>query len=301
MEKQSGGHTPRDMARRRPICGGMRVAILIISLLFPLAGCYLSPTADRPDELARSWSGATVAVPFSTVDPDVRDVSGRMGEVEASLMTATQRGRVGAGLPLVIFLHGCNGLHRGYRDDLDFLEGLGYAVIAPDSFSRSYKPRSCDWRSRSAGLHPGVVGFRLAEAEYALERAKRFPWVDPDRIVLMGQSEGGLTTANFTDGRLAGRVILGWTCQIPWPPLWGIDGDTAIPVLSVVSRDDRWFRPWYVSGHCGEDMDGFADARSVVLDGSTHHVMRRDEARRAVAEFLLRVAPTGRANGRATD
>ena len=48
-------------------------------------------------------------------------------------------------------------------------------------------------------------------------------------------------------------------------------------------------------------MDGFADARSVVLDGSTHHVMRRDEARRAVAEFLLRVAPTGRANGRAVD
>ena len=97
MGKQSGGHTPRDMARRRPICGGMRVAILIVSLLFPLAGCYLSPTADRPDELARSWSGATVAVPFSTVDPDVRDVSGRMGEVEASLMTATQRGRVGGG------------------------------------------------------------------------------------------------------------------------------------------------------------------------------------------------------------
>ncbi len=264
-------------------------SILLCLLLLPaLAGCYLSRSADRPDELARTWDGATVVVPFSRGDPGYRDVSGEMANVEAALLAADDAPQ----LPLVVFLHGCNGLHWGYRVDLEFLAGNGYAVIAPDSFSRDYKPRSCDWRSKSAGSHPGVIGFRLAEAEHAVERARRFPWVDPDWIVLMGQSEGGLTTANYTGDGLVARVILGWTCQIPWPPLWGLRGDRDTPVLSVVSARDRWFDRWFLRGDCGQDMEGFVDATSVVLDNTTHHVMRLSEAREAVAGFLAKVAPS---------
>ncbi len=262
--------------------------VAILLCLSALAGCYLSPSADLPDELARTWAGATVVVPFSTADPAMADISGEMADVEPHLRAA----KLAPDMPLVIFLHGCNGLHGGYRVDLEFLRGLGYAVIAPDSFSREYKPLSCDWRSKSAGFHPGVIGFRLAETAFAIERARRFPWVDPDRIILMGQSEGGMTTANYTGGGVAARVILGWTCQIPWPPLWGVKGAPSTPVLSVVSRNDRWFDRWFLRGHCGEDMDGFDDADSVVIDGSTHHVLRQRAARQAVAAFLARIAPT---------
>jgi dienelactone hydrolase len=142
-----------------------------------------------------------------------------------------------------------------------------------------------------------VIGFRLAEAEHALRQVRRFNWVDPERIVLMGQSEGGITTANYPGDGLAGRVILGWTCQIPWPPLWGLRGDRATPVLAVVSEGDAWFRPWYLAGHCGDDMDGFADARSIILDGDTHHILRLPDGQRAVAEFLDRVAPAAGRRG----
>lgn len=266
----------------------MRMLVLLLPLLLP--GCYLSRSADLPDELARTWAGATVAVPFSAVDPALADVTGRMAEVEVRLRDV----RPAAKLPVVVFLHGCNGLHPGYRVDVAFLRARGYAVVAPDSFARDYKPASCDWRARTGGSHPGVIGFRLAEAEHALERVRGFPWADSDRIVLMGQSEGGITTANYEGDGLAGRVILGWTCQIPWPPLWGLRGDRDTPVLAVVSEADAWFKPWYLSGHCGEDMDGFADARSVVLDSGTHHILRLPEGQHAVAEFLERVAPAGR-------
>lgn len=263
----------------------MRLLVLLLPLL--VSGCYLSRSADRPDELLRTWNAATVAVPFSSIDPRLADVTGTMAEVEDGLRAARPATR----LPLVVFLHGCNGLHPGYRVDIAFLRARGYAVVAPDSFAREYKPRSCEWRSKTGGFHPGVIGFRLAETEFALERVRGFPWVDPDRIVLMGQSEGGITAANYPGNGLAARVILGWTCQIPWPPLWGLRGDRRTPVLALVSKADAWFAPWYLEGHCGEDMEGFADARSVVLDSSTHHVLRLEEAQRAVAEFLDRVVP----------
>jgi len=270
---------------RLPYLAGMR-RLLVLLLLLPLAGCYLSRSADLPDELDRTWNAATVVVPLSRLDPALEDVAGSMAPLEERLAALRPDRR----LPLVVFLHGCNGLHRGYQADLDFLRGRGWAVVAPDSFARDYKPRSCEWRSRSAGFHPGVIGFRLAEAEHAVARARAFPWVDPERIVLMGQSEGGLATANYTGDGLAGRVILGWTCQIPWPPLWGLRGDRTAPVLSVVSRDDDWFQRWFLAGDCGRDMGGFADGRSLVLDGGTHHVMRVAAAREAVGGFLDRVA-----------
>ncbi|MCR9177332.1 MAG: dienelactone hydrolase family protein [Alphaproteobacteria bacterium] len=262
--------------------------ILIALLSLALPGCYLSRSADEPDELARTWAGATVAVPLSLYDPDLDDVRGSMrANKQALLSTGLERK-----IPTVVFLHGCSGLHGGYRMSLDFLSGQGYAVIAPDSFSRVYKPKSCDWRTKSAGYHVGVVGFRLAEAEHAVAQVKQFPWVDPDRVVLMGQSEGGLTTANYDADGIAAKVVLGWTCRIPWPPLWRLDGPDDLPVMSVVSARDRWFEPWYVKGHCGEHMERFADATSVVLEGSRHHVMREQETRDAVAAFLARVAPT---------
>lgn len=270
-----------------------RIATLLLGLALAsvsLTGCYISRTADQPDELERTWQGATVIVPLSRYLKEGRDIRGTMRARARELDAISLDQKI----PMIVFLHGCSGLHGGYRVDLDFLQDQGYAVVAPDSFSRAHKPKSCDWRTKSAGSHLGVIGFRLAEAEYAVERVKEFPWVDADRVILMGLSEGGITTANYDIDNVAARVVLGWTCQVPWPPLWGLDGPQHVPVMSVVSDRDRWFTSWLVDGDCGEDMGGFADATSVVLDSSTHHVLRLAEARDAVAAFLSRIAPPPR-------
>jgi dienelactone hydrolase len=254
----------------------MRTAILSLLTLL-LAGCLLEPSADDPAELARTWDGAHVVVP--TADGPI---AGRMAEVAPALAGLPGDTR----LPLVIYLHGCAGFHGGNRADARLLARQGYAVIAPDSFARADKPLSCDWRNGRAGLHWGVIFFRLAEAHHALRQARALPWVDTGRIALIGQSEGGFATARFGGNGLAARVIMGWTCALPVPFMNGVAGPADVPVLAVVSRHDRWFQNAVVAGDCGDALAGYADSRSLVLDSTVHHVMRLPEGQAAILQFL---------------
>lgn len=259
----------------------MRKTILILLILL-LGGCLLVVGADDPAELARTWDGAHVVVPVPGEGRSVRYIEGEMADVAGDLAALPD----GMRLPLVIYLHGCAGFHGGNRRDARLLAEQGYAVIAPDSFARADKPQSCDWRRRRAGLHWGVVFFRLAEARHAHERARALPWVDPGRIAMIGQSEGGLATARYGGEGLAGRVIMGWTCTLPLPYVHGVAGPEDVPVLAVVSGRDPWFEHWLVGGNCADSLADYRDSRSVALDSSIHHVLRVPEGQRLILDFL---------------
>jgi dienelactone hydrolase len=195
-------------------------------------------------------------------------------------------------IPLVIYLHGCSRFGWSTNNDISFLLRNGYAVLAPNSFARKYKPTSCDSATHTGGLHRGVLDFRLAEASYAHEAAKNLPWVDKRNIFMVGFSEGGLTTAKYGRGGLAGRIILGWTCNSEWSEHNGISGPGDEPILAVVSSNDPWFRSPGSSGDCGSSMLFRRNARSVVVDvklrgvTSLHDVQSLPEVQQEILQFL---------------
>ena len=125
-------------------------------------------------------------------------------------------------IPLVLYLHGCAGFDWHTNHDISFLLRNGYAVLAPNSNARKYRPTSCDPMTLVGGLFRGILAFRLAEAGHAHEAAKNLAWVDKANIFMMGFSEGGITAAQYDRGGLAGRIILGWTCNAGWPEYNGI-------------------------------------------------------------------------------
>jgi poly(3-hydroxybutyrate) depolymerase len=242
-------------------------------------------TTNAPDELARTLDEAFVAIPaeyFKWEIPSGMFTFGRMKNVAQDL------GKIACDkkIPLVIYLHGCAGLGYSSSHDIRFLLRKGYAVLAPSSFARKYKPQSCDPKTYTGGLHRGVLDFRLAEASYAHEAAKNLPWVDKRNIFVMGFSEGGITTAKYRRGGLAGRIILGWTCNAGWPEYNGISGPRDEPILAVVASNDPWFaNPWN-SGHCGSSMLFRRNAESVVVDVNFHHVQSLPEVQEKILQFL---------------
>ncbi len=97
----------------------------------------------------------------------------------------------GAKLPVVLYMHGCEGIRRQAGHYRELLLSLGYGVFMPDSFRRPGR-RACDQH----GSLSYRVRLRLEEVEYAVARIKELSWVDQSRVVLMGFSEGGNTTDN---------------------------------------------------------------------------------------------------------
>ncbi len=97
--------------------------------------------------------------------------------------------------PAVVVLHGCNGLWKPWGDLwAGRLVRWGYVAFQIDSFGpRGYPEGIC-------GSPLTVIAMtRAADAHAAKDYLKRLPFVDRDRIAVMGMSHGGWTTLSAVE------------------------------------------------------------------------------------------------------
>lgn len=267
----------------------IRLLRLWICLLSPiwLSACATMGTGNAPDELARTFDEAVVAIPkiYFRLDasqgmPDL--VYGGMKDVARDLAKISAEPKI----PLIIYMHGCAAFSISGINDILFLGNNGYAVLAPNSFARKFKPISCNPSTYTGGLHRDVLHFRLAEARYAHEKVKSLPWVDQRNIFMMGFSEGGITTAQYDSGGLAARIILGWTCHSGWTEYTGISGPRDEPILAVVASRDPWFKDPSTWGDCGGTMAFRRKVESIVVNTDIHDVQSFPQIREKILQFL---------------
>jgi dienelactone hydrolase len=87
--------------------------------------------------------------------------------------------------PTVLLFHGCGGLRDHNAAWGRFLADLGWASLAVDS----YTGRGLAWQTVCSGR--ALLGpERAGDVLVTLDDARRMPWVDPQRMVLMGWSHG---------------------------------------------------------------------------------------------------------------
>jgi dienelactone hydrolase len=204
-------------------------------------------------------------------------------QVVATLRSAPVERRLaklkpGRKLPTVLFLHGCTGL--GETALLNSLAANGYAVIAPDSMARRYRPLQCDPRNLKGGYNLFVYSFREAELIYALQRLAEQPWVDLENLFLIGSSEGGVTAALYRGDDFNARVIAQWTCAGA-PLVRGIAAPEGTPILAIVRSGDPWYDDRHAigqQGDCGRYLKDRPGSRSIVLRGSGEHGVFDDPA-----------------------
>lgn len=257
----------------------------VISVQACASGGLLAPTSD----LERTWTNALVALP--PLPSGAARPVGRLGRVLSGADLPVRLGNTptGAKLPVVLYLHGCTGLGSSSRAFMSWLAGNGYAVIAPDSMARKFRPLQCDPKTKSGGYNLYVYEFRLAEVAYALEQIEKLPWVDLDRLFLVGISEGGVAAALYRGDGFRAHAILQWTCH-GGPLVRGIAAPADTPILSVVYARDPWYDPSRTPGqrgHCGAYFGDRKESRSIVLETEEEHsVMDNEQAKDGLIGFL---------------
>ncbi|MCY3825525.1 MAG: dienelactone hydrolase family protein [Nitrospinae bacterium] len=185
----------------------------------------------------------------------------------------------------VVFAHGCRGLGRGNLRYMRLLAEEGYAVIAPDSFARRYRPETCD-PSRRRGIkgapHRRVNQMRQEEIHHADYRLRRIRWVDRKNLFLMGHSQGGTAVAAYEGDGFKAHVISGSVC---WR---GVRSPRETPILALYSEDDPWRRNRPADSCLRRARRRGVNMEFHLFEGRAHNLSRNKRARRLILDFLNR-------------
>ncbi|GAB4349253.1 MAG: hypothetical protein Kow006_10700 [Gammaproteobacteria bacterium] len=249
--------------------------LLLLSVL-ALSGCqttYLKlPVGVTP--VQATWLYGTYIIPAAYTNGNKPvTFQQNVGEIPW-VKLATSNIKPGSKVPVILYLHGCKGISHQAELFSKQLVSQGYAFFIPDSFKRP-------WRSQcgAQGNLNARVRLRTEEVEYALEQIKKLPWVDQNRLILMGFSEGGNTVDNWSKPGFSAHIIVGSACTL-------VGGKPAAPagtpVLAIVGSNDE-YRP---GKSCRiDESDGIS--KSVVIQGAGHSVAQYPQAQKAIRSFLL--------------
>jgi dienelactone hydrolase len=160
-----------------------------------LSGCLSGPVHRLPG--ASPGTGAWERVLVPSLDDD------GPGAGPVMLDGYLFRPAGGGSHPAVVFLHGCGGLVSAggsiQARELDWagrLTGAGYVVLMVDSFSARGVKTMCS----PATFQSAIYQVRPKDAYGALRYLQAQPFIEPDRIAVMGWSLGGGTVLFTIDG-----------------------------------------------------------------------------------------------------
>ena len=176
----------------------MKRCMTVIWACLVAAAC--TTTGNSPDDLKRTWNKGIHGLPVASLQPGASyniSTIDKHGAGWASWV-GTNVLKPGETVPAVIYLHGCTGLKQAGKWSGIFRE-FGFAFFAPDSFQRAGRTEQC-----RQGNTDSRIAMRTAELENALRNVRRLPWIEQDRIVLAGYSEGGHTVCRLRSKRICG-------------------------------------------------------------------------------------------------
>ncbi len=287
---------------------GRRLYTRSLSVGFSLAlasisGCQTTgsfTSTNDPLELKRTWDAAHVYLPSDGLDiPNAWKLTGPDDSSALRLLMKWAEKRDDYALipkdkryPVIIYMHGCTGItDHNTLSGVYLASQLNVAVIQPASFAREYRPSNCGSGPGTGGKFRPAIGFRIAEANYAILEARKLAWIDPENVFLMGMSEGGITTAKFRGEPVNARIIEGHSCHQGWPEWDGLDAPESEPVLSLMGRNDPWQRgkSWW-GLDCGIRMSNSNGSRSIVVTkgryANEHAVLMDPDVKAAVKAFF---------------
>lgn len=174
----------------------------------------VSPTSDAH---AASW------VDFASVGTPATPLRGLLARPDGS-----------GPFPVVVLLHGCDGVRPYQQAWADALAKLGYAALLVDSFGSRHVSETC---SKSEMLESNLI----ADAFGALAYLRDQPFVDSGHVGVMGWNLGGEAALSAVDASAFARVFEGkFTASVAMYPGMAAPAHFVAPVLLLLAADDDW-------------------------------------------------------------
>lgn len=242
-----------------------------------------------PKGLAEAIEKADLGLP-AAVTGDATFV-GSLRDTPAAIKTTTR-------IPVVLFLHGSSGLNESTRAWQRWLaDELNLASFAPNSLAIPDRIRYTSPTTKD--VYEQVHLLRAAELRAGLDALRACSWVDAQRLVVAGTSEGAVAVARLEPGLAAARILYAWSCESNYfVEEHGTQFGEQEPVLNVISIDDPYFspvNPWHgdantdLDGHAAAAVKGNRNAVIVLLSGAPHTLYNLCPARQATQAFLKKV------------
>jgi hypothetical protein len=268
---------------------GMRFRSFLILWLLPLlcaacvtarAGFEMPAQSVTPEARDLTWSRAYVYLP-ANLNPFGTGVLGGRRDLSSIAKALEGLAATGGKVPVVVYLHGCGGFGNSGKTNAGMLAEAGFVVVAPDSFARPERIKTCDGKTHKGigpkGSYGATINLRIDELERTLEGLKDYPWVDWNNLFLFGHSQGSNAVAFYDGKAFKGRVMTGTRCSR------GYRAPVDEPALAVSSVGDPWFKGRPVK--C-LDYVGRTAIKVLMLEGREHVTARVPEGRRAILGFL---------------
>lgn len=186
-------------------------------------------------------------------------------------------------LPIVIVSHGFNGTHHFAKEYFSPLAEMGWMTYAFDFPCGSTKSRS-----DSNTMNMSILD-EWSDLRAIVNYFRSQPYVDPDRIVLIGESQGGLISA-LTAAQMnkeVSKLILIYPAFCI-PDNW----NTRYPRIEDIPDTTRlWNVPM---GHRFfeelRDLDTFRTMKKfrnpvLIIQGDADHIVSMDDSRRAIRTY----------------
>jgi dienelactone hydrolase len=220
-------HTVFTLCRYRP---SMRVTRLVTIALCCFA--LLAESAEAGQNTSVPAAGGTPAVPAYVAQPPRVAVA-----------------------PGVLVLHGCEGYSRAYAGVADWLASRGYVAVAIDSLAPSGSHSACSDPATGARVE-------AADARAALAWMRTQPFIDPNRMAIVGYSMGALATLDVMDTAPGTTLPAGLQVAVTYyPPCSGrVAANVGVPLRILDGDADDWTP----APACQALADGAASAGKVV-------------------------------------